>query len=73
MAFPFLMVQSLDENQGPSQVHGHGPWLMCEVALTNSDRRIVEMWISSPTQFLSLVLNAQADYGHVKKNYKAYM
>ena len=22
---------SLDENQGPSQLHGHGPWLVCEV------------------------------------------
>ena len=27
------MVRPLDESQGPSQLHGHGPWLMCEVAL----------------------------------------
>ena len=27
------MIRTLDENQGPSQLHGHGPWLMCEVAL----------------------------------------
>ena len=24
----------LDENQGPSQSHGQGFWLVCEVALT---------------------------------------
>lgn len=27
------MARPLDENQGPSQVHGQSPWLMCEVAL----------------------------------------
>ena len=27
------MVQPLDESQGPSPLHGHGSWLMCEVAL----------------------------------------
>ena len=26
------MARPLDENQGPSQSHGHGPWLVCEVA-----------------------------------------
>ena len=23
-----------DERKGSSQIHGHGPWLVCEVALT---------------------------------------
>ena len=48
VAFPFLIVQSLDEKQGPSQSLAHGPWLVCEVAFTNLDRRIVERWISLP-------------------------
>ena len=25
------MVGPLDESRGPSQLHGHGPWLVCEV------------------------------------------
>ena len=29
-----LVVRSLDEDQGPSWFHGHGPWLVCEVALS---------------------------------------
>ena len=28
------MIQPLDEIQGLSHLHGHGPWLVCEVALT---------------------------------------
>ena len=27
------VVWFLNKNQRPSQLHGHGPWLMCEVAL----------------------------------------
>ena len=27
------MVWPLDENQGPSHLHGHSPWLVCGVAL----------------------------------------
>jgi hypothetical protein len=27
----------MDESQGPSQLHGHGPWLVCEVALRHLD------------------------------------
>jgi hypothetical protein len=27
------LVRPLDESQGPSQLHDHGPWLMCEVAV----------------------------------------
>lgn len=27
------LVRHLDESQGPSQLHGHGPWLVCEVVL----------------------------------------
>ena len=26
----------LNENQEPPQLHGHGPWLMCEVALSGT-------------------------------------
>ena len=26
-------IQYLVENQGRPQLHGHGPWLVCEVAL----------------------------------------
>ena len=33
MAFIFLMAPPLDKSQGPSQLHGHNPWLVCEVAL----------------------------------------
>ena len=33
LAFAFLMVQPLDESQGPSHLHGYGLWLVCEVAL----------------------------------------
>ena len=29
------LVHPLDEIQGPSQLHGYGPWLVCEVALTS--------------------------------------
>ena len=29
------LVQPLDKSQGPSRLHGHGPWLMYEVALAN--------------------------------------
>ena len=28
------LVWPLDESEGPSQLHGHGPWLVCEVALS---------------------------------------
>ena len=28
------LVWTLDEGRGPSQLHGHGPWLVCEVALS---------------------------------------
>jgi hypothetical protein len=34
------MIRHLDEDQGPSHVHGHDPWLVCEVALTQVSRRI---------------------------------
>ena len=30
----FLMIRPLNKSHGPSQVHGHGAWLMCEGALT---------------------------------------
>jgi hypothetical protein len=29
------LVWPLDESQGPSQLHGHGHWLVCEVALSS--------------------------------------
>ena len=29
------LVRPLDESQVPSQLHGHGPWLVCDVALNN--------------------------------------
>jgi hypothetical protein len=25
--------RSLENNQGPSQLHGHGPWLVCTIVL----------------------------------------
>ena len=33
MNMPTPMVHGLEESQGPSALHGHGPWLVCEVAL----------------------------------------
>ena len=35
------MIRHLDENQGPPHVHGHDPWLVCEVAITQVSRRIM--------------------------------
>ena len=34
MGRPTPVVRPLDDSQGPSPFHGHGPWLVCEVALT---------------------------------------
>ena len=33
MAIPTPMVHCLEESQGPSPLHGHGPWFVYEVAL----------------------------------------
>ena len=38
-----FMVWPLDENQGPSQLHGHGPWFVCELAL-NTINGVVYDW-----------------------------
>ena len=34
MGNPTPMVWPLDDSQGPSPFHGHGPWVVCEVALS---------------------------------------
>ena len=30
-----LVIWPLDENKGPSQLHGHGPWLVCQVTMSS--------------------------------------
>lgn len=42
--FLFLMVQALDEDQGPSLIHGHTPWLMYEVALKWGSTRMEQSY-----------------------------
>ena len=39
----------LDGNHMPSQLHGHDPWLLCEVALRYMDLK----WLLFPTNPLS--------------------
>ncbi len=36
MGSPTPMVRPLDDSQRPSPFHGHGSWLVCEVALRNN-------------------------------------
>ena len=53
--FHLSIVRPLDEFQGPSQFHGHGPWPSCKVALSNypqkknctkSDKRVLTHTLS---------------------------
>ena len=44
-----LFVQPLNESQGPSQLHGRGPWLMCDVALSGSLNSLIGHVIESST------------------------
>ena len=37
------LVWPSDESEEPSQPHGHGPWLMCEVALSSSHRLCIPL------------------------------
>jgi hypothetical protein len=36
MGSPTPMVWPLDDSQRPSPFHGHGSWLVCEVALSHT-------------------------------------
>lgn len=41
------MIQPLDESQRPSQLHGHDPWRVCEVALKTPSIRFNDCLIIS--------------------------
>jgi hypothetical protein len=48
MGSPTPMVRPLDDSQRPSPFHGHGSWLVCEVALSVFSRvgmRLVSFFI----------------------------
>ena len=50
------VVRPLDENRGPSQLHGHGPWLVREVALTQLPKQCNASQI--PNQHIQIPSNS---------------
>ena len=41
---------------GLSQVHGHGSWLVCEVALSITAELLCGLWIGLAIQYLGTIL-----------------
>jgi hypothetical protein len=50
------LLHYLDESQGPSQLHGHYPWLVCEVALSemSANTHVFHMSRNFPLSLLGL-------------------
>ena len=49
------VAQPFIENQGPSQLHDHGPWLVCEVAIIHSPHMLVRT--TNEQRVLAMVAN----------------
>ena len=61
------MVQHLEESQRPSQLHCHGPWLLCEVALSH----ITMGELGSPTPTTNIMKTLIKKYWEVSRIFSA--